>query len=150
MGGSARPTEFLPKYRVCGCSSSGRAPPCQGGGSEFEPRHPLQLSPSYEKQTCCSLRPTNSLPPPQKCGVTAFSRDPRCGVPGRQSLTGCGSEFEPRHPLQRPFKEGGKPPPLKGKVAARLRAPFGHTCEPRGIFSAAHVAGKNDYGISTP
>ncbi len=24
-----------------GCSSSGRAPPCQGGGSEFEPRHPL-------------------------------------------------------------------------------------------------------------
>ena len=26
----------------CGCSASGRAPPCQGGGSEFEPRHPLQ------------------------------------------------------------------------------------------------------------
>ncbi len=29
---------------LCGCSSSGRAPPCQGGGSEFEPRHPLQKS----------------------------------------------------------------------------------------------------------
>ena len=28
--------------RHCGFSSSGRAPPCQGGGSEFEPRHPLQ------------------------------------------------------------------------------------------------------------
>ena len=27
----------------CGRSSSGRAPPCQGGGSEFEPRRPLQL-----------------------------------------------------------------------------------------------------------
>ena len=27
---------------VCRCSSSGRAPPCQGGGSEFEPRHLLQ------------------------------------------------------------------------------------------------------------
>ena len=26
----------------CGFSSSGRAPPCQGGGSEFEPRNPLQ------------------------------------------------------------------------------------------------------------
>ena len=25
-------------------SSSGRAPPCQGGGSEFEPRHPLQTN----------------------------------------------------------------------------------------------------------
>ena len=28
--------------KICGCSSSGRAPPCQGGGSEFEPRQPLQ------------------------------------------------------------------------------------------------------------
>ena len=28
--------------RICGRSSSGRAPPCQGGGSGFEPRHPLQ------------------------------------------------------------------------------------------------------------
>ena len=27
---------------VWGRSSSGRAPPCQGGGSEFEPRRPLQ------------------------------------------------------------------------------------------------------------
>ena len=27
---------------ICECSSSGRAPPCQGGGSEFEPRHSLQ------------------------------------------------------------------------------------------------------------
>ena len=27
---------------ICGFSSSGRAPPCQGGGSEFEPRRPLQ------------------------------------------------------------------------------------------------------------
>ena len=27
----------------CGFSSSGRAPPCQGGGSEFEPRNPLQI-----------------------------------------------------------------------------------------------------------
>ena len=29
---------------VCGRSSSGRAPPCQGGGSEFEPRRPLQTN----------------------------------------------------------------------------------------------------------
>ena len=27
---------------ICGCSSSGRAPPCQGGGGGFEPRNPLQ------------------------------------------------------------------------------------------------------------
>ena len=30
------------EYTSCGRSSSGRAPPCQGGGSEFEPRRPLQ------------------------------------------------------------------------------------------------------------
>ncbi len=35
----------------CGCSSSGRAPPCQGGGSEFEPRHPL-----HEKARTQSVR----------------------------------------------------------------------------------------------
>ena len=29
---------------ICGFSSSGRAPPCQGGGSEFEPRKPLHFS----------------------------------------------------------------------------------------------------------
>src|SRR5207248_2652121 len=28
----------------CGCSSVGRAPPCQGGRREFEPRHPLRFS----------------------------------------------------------------------------------------------------------
>ena len=33
---------FRPEAPRCGCSSSGRAPPCQGGGSEFEPRRPLQ------------------------------------------------------------------------------------------------------------
>ena len=36
-------TNFLkaPVFASCGFSSSGRAPPCQGGGSEFEPRNPL-------------------------------------------------------------------------------------------------------------
>src|SRR5437764_5951566 len=34
--------------QYCGCSSVGRAPPCQGGRREFEPRHPLQ--PSVETQ----------------------------------------------------------------------------------------------------
>ena len=28
---------------ICGFSSSGRAPPCQGGGSGFEPRNPLHF-----------------------------------------------------------------------------------------------------------
>ena len=40
VGGSIPPGGTI----VCGCSSSGRAPPCQGGGSEFEPRHPLHTN----------------------------------------------------------------------------------------------------------
>ena len=28
---------------ICGFSSFGRAPPCQGGGGGFEPRNPLQI-----------------------------------------------------------------------------------------------------------
>lgn len=31
----------------CGCSSVGRAPPCQGGRREFEPRHPLWFLPVH-------------------------------------------------------------------------------------------------------
>ena len=37
--------------KKCGCSSSGRAPPCQGGGSEFEPRRPLQTN---SKEPVCA------------------------------------------------------------------------------------------------
>ena len=32
-----------PGGTISGCSSSGRARPCQGRGSEFEPRHPLHF-----------------------------------------------------------------------------------------------------------
>ena len=59
---------------VCRCSSSGRAPPCQGGGSEFEPRHLLQKMavcslytahratwPSGKAELCKSSTPSSSL-----------------------------------------------------------------------------------------
>ena len=32
-----------PIHTLCGFSSFGRAPPCQGGGGGFEPRNPLQI-----------------------------------------------------------------------------------------------------------
>ena len=42
---------------TCGHSSSGRAPPCQGGGSEFEPRCPLQKeTPTLETGVGVSLK----------------------------------------------------------------------------------------------
>ena len=47
---------------TCGHSSSGRAPPCQGGGSEFEPRCPLQKeTPTLETGVGVSLQ--------KKCGL---------------------------------------------------------------------------------
>ena len=40
-GGTIFPNSDPGGEAKCECSSSGRAPPCQGGGSEFEPRHSL-------------------------------------------------------------------------------------------------------------
>ena len=40
---------------ACRCSSSGRAPPCQGGGSEFEPRHLLQKKKETGHMSCLFL-----------------------------------------------------------------------------------------------
>ena len=49
-------------FVACRCSSSGRAPPCQGGGSEFEPRCPLQKeTPTLETGVGVSLQ--------KKCGL---------------------------------------------------------------------------------
>ena len=45
----------------CGCSSVGRAPPCQGGRREFEPRHPLSFCLcicGVEQPNCVGLRAT--------------------------------------------------------------------------------------------
>ncbi len=45
-------SQRVPKESArCRCSSSGRAPPCQGGGSEFEPRHLLHVRKYIQKRT---------------------------------------------------------------------------------------------------
>ena len=46
-----KPGRAPPFQATCECSSSGRAPPCQGGGSEFEPRHSLHFL-----EQLCSIR----------------------------------------------------------------------------------------------
>ena len=65
FAGTAQPLAALPftdaACPICGHSSSGRAPPCQGGGSEFEPRCPLQ----------------KAIPTP-KCGNRNFKN--KCGL----------------------------------------------------------------------
>ena len=88
---------------VCGRSSSGRARPCQGRGSEFEPRRPLHKSPpkwvviflrAPRRSPSCQPAPsrcrgrqsghfleTASLLPPQ-AALRRFPR--RRGLPDRQ------------------------------------------------------------------
>ena len=53
---------------ICGCSSSGRAPPCQGGGGGFEPRNPLQnrtrsfVSDFYSRRHSQAVRQRSAKP----------------------------------------------------------------------------------------
>ena len=56
---------------ICGISSSGRAPPCQGGGSEFEPRIPLHAwhhRQEVRQRSAKSLSPVRFwVVPPRSC-----------------------------------------------------------------------------------
>ena len=54
---------------ICGRSSSGRARPCQGRGSEFEPRRPLQKETPSDRMVFLFGMPRagwNSLPRPAR------------------------------------------------------------------------------------
>ena len=51
---------------ICGFSSSGRAPPCQGGGSEFEPRNPLHRPTSPVGLFFCSRKPAGLAHPVER------------------------------------------------------------------------------------
>ncbi len=62
---------------VCGFSSSGRAPPCQGGGSEFEPRNPLQTKKTVRKDRFFCLEPAAAGYP-----LAALARREQRGPPG--------------------------------------------------------------------
>ena len=77
------------EHTLCGRSSSGRAPPCQGGGSEFEPRRPLHFCGSLAqlgehlpyKQRVSGSSPLTST----KCGpVVQLVRTLACHARGRQ------------------------------------------------------------------
>ena len=65
---------------TCGCSSSGRAPPCQGGGSEFEPRQPLQKENTCHRQVFSFWNPREfnyfwtAKPPKSGRGHSAAAR----------------------------------------------------------------------------
>ena len=97
--------------KICGCSSSGRAPPCQGGGSEFEPRQPLHFLKNHISACGCSS--SGRAPPCQGGGSEFEPRQPLHFLKNHISACGCsssgrappcqggGSEFEPRQPLQK-------------------------------------------------
>ena len=75
---------------ISGFSSSGRAPPCQGGGSEFEPRNPLQTS-----KTASLAGSGFVLHKHELAASTVIA-----GGDLKSEVRGDGSGFEPRNPLQ--------------------------------------------------
>ena len=76
---------------VCGRSSSGRARPCQGRGSEFEPRRPLQKEYPIRQDGVffleCAAAPENSLPRPARSASNQEVRQGSCEW--RQPFVGC-------------------------------------------------------------
>ena len=64
---------------ICGFSSFGRAPPCQGGGGGFEPRNPLQEKRPFRRSFFYPIRRIGmeshhrlSMESPQEYGINAF------------------------------------------------------------------------------
>src|SRR4029077_7797113 len=58
----------------CGCSSVGRAPPCQGGRREFEPRHPLLIF-NLGKTPTIQFKDLEERTVPMTAAFQAFIRD---------------------------------------------------------------------------
>ena len=89
---------------VCGRSSSGRARPCQGRGSEFEPRRPLQKEHPIRQDGVFFLemcRSTGGLAA-STCAKRVKSRGEAGFLRMATAIRGMpGSEFEPRRPLQK-------------------------------------------------
>ena len=120
------------RFVRCECSSSGRAPPCQGGGSEFEPRHSLHFKKHPGQPVLAGMFFANSLPPPVRA---PRAREIRGAGSPRIPFAGCDSEFEPRHSLlvgakSAPFKAPPfvrslslcpLAPPLPSKTEGRFR-----------------------------
>ena len=75
-------------HGMCGRSSSGRAPPCQGGGSEFEPRWPLHLWKFSSAGRASALQAEGQRFEPvnfHQCGpVVQLVRTLACHARGRQ------------------------------------------------------------------
>ena len=111
---------------VCGRSSSGRARPCQGRGSEFEPRRPLQKETPSDRMVFLFGMPRagwNSLPRPAR---SASNRSVGDGVPDVPSARRCraGNEF-PRRFAPRSKCPWGTPRNDRGGVSTRCHHPTG-------------------------
>ena len=94
---------------VCGRSSSGRARPCQGRGSEFEPRRPLQKETPSVRMVFSFWNAAGRV----ELAASTSAKRVKSGGEGRAPANGSairgmpGSEFEPRRPLQKHHPKGG-------------------------------------------
>ncbi len=90
---------------LSGNSSVGRAPPCQGGGREFEPRFPLHASHSSSGLGHRPFTAVTGVRTPYGTPLLLYLRCSRgnSSVGRAPPCQGGGREFEPRFPLQSVF-----------------------------------------------
>ena len=88
---------------VCGRSSSGRARPCQGRGSEFEPRRPLQKEKPLLRSGFSFWNAAGRFElTASTCAKRVKSRGEAGFLRMASAIRGMpGSEFEPRRPLHK-------------------------------------------------
>ena len=112
----------------CGRSSSGRAPPCQGGGSGFEPRRPLHFIAPVILAGAFSF--VSGEPAASTCAEGAFDRRERRSTPARR----------------RAFRSATA---AKRRLLAR-RCPVARSNKKRRVSTRRFLLGSAPVGRSTP
>ena len=124
-------------YRCrCGFSSSGRAPPCQGGGSEFEPRKPLQKPVALATGSF-----TMSI---RICGYDGIGRHARFRFSCREAC-----RFDPCYPHQEGHPVRGALPGADDSREERARAQRGGSDGRRVYAPAWSPKGSSTTGASS-
>ena len=121
---------------ICGFSSFGRAPPCQGGGGGFETRNPLQYKPGGHPPTrfCIQVAPRRE---PRGAKLRYASRDADVRPPRTNAVM----------PGSRPRNSVGIRPPgfvSSGFPSRTPQIPVGFAKELRAETSGYCRAGRSD------
>ena len=132
------PVRPRPEAPFCGRSSSGRARPCQGRGSEFEPRRPLQKSPPNRVViffACSSAVPSLRQP---SGGHIRVRQTGHCLESGLLHPPQAALRRFPRRPLQKRHPTGWRflrtPRLVQPSSRQPIPTPIQHFLKPASLF----------------